>query len=136
MGFGISAAQVGWTSKGLALAGLGTSVVGAYGAAAGARAQASIDDTNARLSELAAESALMQGQREEQASMMQTAELKSRQRVGLAANGVDLGSKSAQNILTTTDYLGSVDAATAHANAVRSAFGYRTQAVSSQNSAD
>lgn len=136
MGFGISSAQLGSASNALALGGLGASVVGAYSAASGARAQASIDETNARLSELSAESALLQGQHEEQASRMATAQLKSRQRVAFASNGVDLGSESAVRTLTSTDYLGAVDANTAHANAVRSAFGYRANAVSSLNSAD
>jgi hypothetical protein len=53
----------------------------------------------------------------------------------LAANGVDLGEGSAANILTTTDVMGEIDANTIAGNAVRSAWGYRTQAVNQTNQA-
>ena len=97
--------------------------------------QASIADTNARIAELSAQDALMQGQRQEQAQRLKTAQTKSAQRVAMAANGIDLGSDTAVNILTSTDLLGEIDADTVAANAARSAFGYRTQAVNSRNDA-
>lgn len=97
--------------------------------------QANLADINARMSESAAQSTLLTGQREEQKSRIATANLKGTQRAGLAANGVDLGVGSAANILTTTDVMGEVDANTIQANAVRSAWGYRTQAVNQTNQA-
>lgn len=135
MGLGISPQAWGTVSTGLSAGGVASSAIGAYASAAGTRAQASIDDTNARLSELGAQAALLQGQHQEQVSRINTAELKSGQRVGFAAHGVDLGSDSAQRALTTTDLLGEVDANTAHANAIRAAFGYRTQALNSEMAA-
>jgi hypothetical protein len=53
----------------------------------------------------------------------------------MAANGVDLGDGSAAEVQATTDVMGELDANTVHANAVRSAWGYRTQATNSQNDA-
>jgi len=84
-------------------------------------------DINARGAEADARTAIMAGQREVQKLQLDTANLKSRQRVGLAANGVDLGEGSALNILTTTDVMGEIDANTLEANATRAAWGYRTK---------
>lgn len=94
--------------------------------------QAQLDDINARLAESSAQTILFQGQREEQRSRLQTAQMKSAQRVALAANGVDLTEGSAAEILTSTDLLGEVDANTINANAVRAAWGQRTQATNLQ----
>ena len=66
---------------------------------------------------------------------LQTSQLKGRQRASLAANGIDLGSQTAVNILTTTDVMGEIDANTVAANAVRSAWGYRTQGQNFKNDA-
>lgn len=96
---------------------------------------ANLADINARVAESAAQQTLLTGQREEQRSMIATANLKGTQRASLAANGVDLGEGSAANILTTTDVMGEVDASTIQANAIRSAFGQRTQAVNQTNQA-
>ncbi|NVO06350.1 MAG: hypothetical protein HXX19_10670, partial [Rhodoferax sp.] len=90
--------------------------------------QANMADINARMAESSAQATLLTGQREEQRSMIATANLKGSQRAAMAANGVDLGVGSAANILTTTDLMGEVDTNTLHANSVRSAFGLRTQA--------
>lgn len=98
-------------------------------------AQAAIADQNARIAELGAQSELARGQREEQSSRLKTGQLKSSQRASMAANGVDLGSDTATNILTSTDTMGDIDANTIASNAVRSAWGYRTQATNAQNEA-
>lgn len=120
-------------------AGAASSAVGAY---YGAQSQktalnlnADLSDINAKVAESAAQATLLTGQRDEQKSMIATANLKGTQRASLAANGVDLGVGSAANILTTTDVLGEADANTIHANAVRNAFGYRAQAVNQTNQA-
>jgi hypothetical protein len=112
-----------------------TSAIGAYAGAQASRGAARIDDINARLSELGAQSALMAGQAQEIQSRLSTANLKSTQRATFAANGVDLGEGSAVRTLTSTDLVGEVDANTIKANAVRSAFGYRTQAMNYANDA-
>ena len=95
-----------------------------------------MDELNAELAEKAAQVELANGQRQVQGVRLKAAQLKSAQRVSMAANGIDLGSDTAVNILTTTDYMSEVDANTAEANSVRSAFGYRTQAVNVSNNAN
>lgn len=133
------AAYMPMISMGMQAAGAAQSAVGGYYGARSRKSslnfQANMSDINARLSELSAQSALLQGQREEQKSRLQTAELKSTQRTGMAANGIDLGEGSATQVLTSTDLMGQVDAETIKSNAVRNAWGYRTQAVNSQNEA-
>lgn len=98
--------------------------------------QATLGEVNARISELGARSMLLQGERQEQAQRIGTAQLKSAQRVAMAANGVDLGSRSALNVMTGTDVLGEIDANTIRANALRAAWGYRAQAMNSANQAE
>lgn len=114
----------------------------AYGAYSSARSQrqqlklnADLARINAGIAEKAADNEMLQGQRQEQAARLRTANLKSTQKTGMASNGVDLSSGTAQNILNTTDYMGEVDANTIAANAVKSAWGYRTQAVNARSSA-
>lgn len=127
------------TSLALMAAGAASNVVGSYYSAKGQqsalRFQADIADTNARIAELGAQSELVRGQREEQGTRLKTAHLKSAQRVALAANGIDLGEGSATDILTSTDVMGEIDANTIAANAVRQAWGYRTQGMNFQNEA-
>lgn len=89
--------------------------------------EAEMADLNAKVSESTAQTALLAGQREVQKSRLSTARLKSAQRVAMASNGVALDEGSAVNVLTTTDYFGEVDANTVNANAIREAWGYRTQ---------
>jgi hypothetical protein len=97
--------------------------------------QAYMDDINARLSELSAQSALLAGQRQEGSIYLKRGQVKSSQRAALAANGIDLTSQTAINILTTTDVMGEVDANTAKANAIRNAWGYRTEGMNYSNRA-
>jgi activator of 2-hydroxyglutaryl-CoA dehydratase len=96
------------------------------------RLQADLSRINARVAESAAQSTLLAGQRQEQGVRMRTAQLKSRQRATMAARGIDLGSDTAVNILTGTDVMGEIDANTVAANAVRAAWGYRTEGTNSQ----
>ena len=112
-----------------------TSAVGAYYGAQASKAQASIADTNARLAELGAQAALLQGQSTVMRSRIATANVKGAQRTAFAANGVDASSASAARVLTSTDVIGEVDANTIEADAVRAAFGYRTQAMNYSNDA-
>lgn len=120
--------------------------VGVWGQALGAFMEASsqkdslrfaaqIADINAQAYERAAQGALLAGQREEQKSRMATANLRSTQTARLAANGVDLGEGSAARTLADTEVMGEIDANTIAANAVRSAWGYRTEATNSRNEA-
>lgn len=112
-------------------AGAANSAIGAaYGAQEAKNAleyQSAIAEVNARVAKSGADSILAAGQKTEQAVRLQTAALKSKQVAAFAANGIDLGSGSAQRVLTSTDLLGEIDANTVTANAVRQAFGYKVQ---------
>jgi hypothetical protein len=99
------------------------------------RTQADIAQINAEASERQAQQRLAVGQREEQRSMLATANLKGRQRTGYAARNIDLGEGSAAQVLASTDVMGKIDANTIAANAVRDAWGYRTQATNYSNQA-
>lgn len=130
---------MGFSALALQGAGAAASTVGSYFAAQSQKnalnAQADVADINARMAESTAQSALYQGQAQEISARLKTGQLKSAQRTSMAANGIDLGSGTATNILTTTDTMGEIDANTIAANAVRSAFGYRTQETNFQNEA-
>lgn len=118
------------------------SAMGASSAAKGQKnalnAQAALEDTNAKISEMNAESELLAGQREEQKSRLQTASIKGTQKTNIAANGIALDNdptSTANNILTTTDVMGEIDANTIRANAISSAWGYRIEGVNHTNNA-
>lgn len=97
--------------------------------------QADMARINAQIGETNAQAVLLSGQRAQQNVRLRTAKLKSSQRVAMAANGIDLGSRTAVNVLTSTDVMGEIDANTVEANAIRAAFGYRTQSVNDMNTA-
>ena len=116
-----------------------TSAIGSYYSASANRAalksQAAVADVNARIAELGAQSALNQGQHQVGALTLEAGQLKSSQRAAMAANGIDLGVGNAVEVQATTDLMKEIDANTLKANAVRSAWGYRTQGVNFQNEA-
>lgn len=113
-------------------AGGAMSTVGSYYAARGQKSslqfQARIDEINAQMADASARDVLRRGERQEQSQRMSTAQLRSRQRAVMGASGVDLGSETAAAILTSTDYLGEMDANEIKANAMRDAFGLRMDA--------
>lgn len=121
------------------IAGATSSAVGSYYSAAtnkiNLEGQAAIADINARVSELGAQSALDQGQKQVGALTLKSGQLKSSQRAAQAANGIDLGAGSAAEVRASTDIMKEIDANTLTANAVRSAWGYRAEAVNYQNEA-
>lgn len=120
-------------------AGAVTSAVGSYFSSAtqkiNLKGQAALADTNARISELGAQSALLQGQQQVGALTLRAGQLKSSQRAAMAANGIDLGTGSAAELQASADIMKEIDTNTLTANAVRSAWGYRTQATNFQNEA-
>lgn len=137
---------MGFTSSQLATAsligqigGAATSAIGSYYSAAAQKTalqgQAAVADINARIAELGAQSALYQGQQQVGALTLKAGQLKSGQRATMAANGIDLGTGNAAEIQASTDIMKEIDANTLTANAVRSAWGYRTQAVNFENEA-
>lgn len=92
------------------------------------RSQANIDDINANIADLGAESALLQGNSEVARLTSQVGQLKGRQRVAMAANGIDLAEGNAAEVAASTELMKDVDVDAIRANAARSAWGYRTQA--------
>lgn len=131
--------NIGTASLALQAAGLAASTVGSYYSARFQKNQlgfdAAMSDVNARIAELGAQSVLDQGQRQIGALTMQAGQLKSRQRAALAANGVDLGEGNAAEIQASTAIMSEMDKNTLEANAVRTAWGYRTQGANYQNQA-
>jgi hypothetical protein len=125
------------TSVALSGTGLGMGVVGSlYGAQSNKNNlthQAAMDDINARLSERGAQATLLAGERQQQGVRLNTAKIKSSQRVAMAANGIALDSGTAINNLTSTDVMGEMDAINVQTNALSAAWGYRTQTVNLQN---
>lgn len=112
-------------------AGTGAQAAGAQQAAKAQKTSllydAQVSDNNAQLAEWQAQDAVQQGGVQEQAIHMQAAAVKGSQRAAMAANGLDLTEGTPREVLTSTDYLAKVDANTAHDNALRAAWGYRTQ---------
>lgn len=111
----------------------------AWGAMAGARSQrlnyelqAHLGEINAQIAERGGKSAILRGQRERQRSQLNTAQLKSRQRAAMAANGIALDSGAAVNLLTSTDVLGQIDADTIEASAIMDSWGYQTAALNAR----
>jgi hypothetical protein len=136
---GIAAGTMAQGSLALQGAGAASAAVGAYYGAKSqqiaARGAAAIGDINAQQSELAAQQELFRGNAEVAAATQRAGQVKGAQRTALAANGVDLGVGSAAEVLTSTDIAKENDINTITANAVRSAWGYRTQATNFQNDA-
>lgn len=121
---------------------IGGSVSGAVGSYYSSKSQASslkfqsdIAGINARIAELGAQQELYKGQQQVGALTMKAGQVKSSQRAAMAANGIDLGEGNAAEVQASTDIMKEIDKNTIEANAVRSAWGYRTQSVNYQNEA-
>lgn len=144
-GFSPPAAEPASTMN-LGQLGLGMQVIGAINGAIGSfysskaqisalEFQADMAEINARIAERGAQSVLDQGQRQIGQLTLRAGQLKSSQRAAMAANGIDLGTGNAAEIQASTDIMKEIDKNTIEANAVRSAWGYRTQATSLVNEA-
>ena len=93
-----------------------------------ARFQAGVARNNATMAGYAAEDAIARGGEAANRSNQQYRQLRGKQVVAMAANGIDIGSSgSALNILDDTDMLASIDATTIRNNAARQAWGYRVE---------
>ncbi|MDR1351516.1 MAG: hypothetical protein LBJ59_12220 [Zoogloeaceae bacterium] len=118
-------------------AGLLTSAAGSYYSAKSQKSslnyQAQMSALNARLYELSAQSALSAGKVEAAQTGLQYGALKSRQRASMAARGIDLGVGSAAETQASTELLKDIDLNTIKANAMRQAFGIRSQGINAQN---
>jgi hypothetical protein len=130
---GFSASQVAQATVATQIgAGLTSTFGSYYGASAqkrGLESQARVAEINANIADLGAESSLLQGNSEIAKLTMQTGQLKARQRVSMAANGIDLGVGNAAEIAASTDLMKEIDIDTIKSNAARTAWGYRSQAM-------
>jgi hypothetical protein len=93
------------------------------------QSQARLSEINAGMSELGAQSALQQGNAETARLTIGAGQLKGRQRAAMAANGVDLGVGSAAEVQASSEILKNIDVDTIRANAQRSAWGQRVEAL-------
>jgi hypothetical protein len=126
---------------GLALTAAST-LLGAAGAkqqsdasASAARYEAKVQDMNVTLSEQRARDALERGKVEEQQKREQVAQMQSKQRAAMAANGIDVGYGSALDIMVDTATLGEIDALTIRKNSANEAYDYRVDAANGRASA-
>jgi len=117
--------------------------VSAYGASKAARtrknayaAQGQIDSNNAQIAEWQAAQAETAGAQQEQNARLRGAQVAGGQRAEMAANGIDLGSGSATDVLASTKLVNEIDALTIRDNATRTAWGYRTQGTNFTNDAN
>lgn len=134
------AAALGLSAGQSAVLSLATSVIGgvvqAAGQAQAAKAQAkqyeyqaAVDRNNKIIADRQAQDAIERGKVEEQDHREKVQQIKARQRVSFAANGIDLGSDVVSETLADTAFLGELDALTIRSNAEREAYGYKVQAM-------
>ena len=123
-----------------AVAAVAGAAIGGVSAANAADAQqksaefnAEVQANNAKIAAQQRSAALQQGQQQAQQAEMQQAQLHAQQVAAISANGVDLNSGSATDLLATTKFLGNQDVATIQNNAARQAWGY---SIDSQNSSN
>jgi hypothetical protein len=126
---------------GLAAQGFGalTSAAGAFYTASGQRtalrSEAYMAELNARLADDEGRLARQAGEQAIVAQRLRTGQIKSGQRVAIAAGGADLGVGSAAAQLASTEIMGEIDALTIDANAIRSQGNARIQATDYRNKA-
>lgn len=92
------------------------------------KAQKAIYKANESISRMQAEDAIKRGHELEARSRQRTRKLRGSQRTALAAQGIRLDAGSALDIQMETEDFGELDALTIKNNALREAFGYRSQA--------
>lgn len=111
--------------------GVGLSVLGAYQQSQSTKQayeyQSRVQANNAKIAEWQAQDAIERGQKEEAAHRQKLAALKGTQRASMAARGLDLGFGSPLDILTSTEYVGEIEALNIRDNAARTAWAYRNQ---------
>lgn len=93
---------------------------------------AQIAENSAHLNELQAQSAMLQGEHQEQQARMEGAQIKSRQTVRFGAGNIDMGEGSAVNVLNTTDFMTERAAIEIQQKTLLTAFSFRQQASSHQ----
>ncbi len=120
-------------------AGAATQMVSAWSSARAQKDElefnAQMAELNAQASERSAQQTLQAGNEEIAQTSLKYGALKSTQRAGLAASGVDLSVGSATEVQASTDLAKELDLNAIKVNAVRAAWGHRTQATNYRNQA-
>ena len=118
----------------LALGAVGTGI-SAVGAMTNANAQASAAEysaqvaaNNARIANQNAEYAAQAGSEKETEASLKSREAVARATTGAAANGVDVGSGSAADVIKSTRQVGTLNTETVANNAALQVYGFRSQA--------
>ncbi len=118
----------------LAMAGAGVSAIGALeggaATASAARYQAQVARNNAIIANQNAEYSVQSGLRKTEQASLKGAALYGKAKAALAANGVDVNSGSANDVLTSERETNKLDAETVLSNAELTAYGYRANATS------
>lgn len=120
----------------MAAAMITTAMAGAYAADTQKKAgeyQAEVAGQNAELDEHRANQASTIGAIEEERHRAKVRQMAGTQRANLAAQGIDLQSGTAADIVDETYTFGEVDALTVRFNAQNEAWGYQTSAVNERN---
>ncbi len=111
--------------------GLGYAPVAARNKAQGERNvlgyEAQVAGNNAAIAGYQAGIAQQVGERNEQSSMLHTANVFSTQRANMAAGGIDLGQGSATEVLASTEYMGQREAAAIHDDTARQVWALNNQ---------
>jgi len=124
---------------GFAMQGIGAlqSALGAYYSARSDKRnlkfQQYTSQLNAKYAEQQANAIQAAGTRAKQSRQLATAQLKGRQRAGFAANGIDMSSRTANRILSTTDLMGEVDALTIDQSTLEQKWNAKRQATDYRN---
>ena len=111
----------------IGLSALGTGM-GMYAAYEAGKANQKINNYNAAVSDIQASDALARGEQSTADYGVQTKKLVGAQKAAYAAQGIDLGTGSAADVQDTTQVQAARDVQTIRLNAMREAWGYKTQA--------
>lgn len=122
---------VGTAAPTLETYGAVTAGAGAYNKSVADKAafetQAAVAANNSQFAQMQASDADTRGQTAQMNSQLKTRQLQGNQAAIMAANGVDLATGSALDILTDTSFMGANDASVIAQNAAKEAWGYKVQ---------
>jgi hypothetical protein len=90
--------------------------------------QSNIEETNAKMSETAAQDAAARGHESTQDNMMKISQERGKAKTSLAARGLSLDTGSALSILEDVDYVGDIENSRIKTNAGRETWGHRVEA--------
>lgn len=113
------AAAAGFSILGGLLKGMSAIQAGDY--------NATVDNNNAKLADVAAGDAIARGHLAAATALMRGAQLQGKQTTALAASGVQANTGSALDVLTNTGLMSKLDADKITNDAAREAWGYRTK---------